>query len=230
MAKQDNQFDVYFETGDKKTFAAAVDWPGWARSGRDEQSALEALVAYGPRYARVLEPSGLTFTPPGDVAGMKVVERLEGGSGTDFGVLGVVPSADARPVGEAELERLQAILDACWQAFEAAAAAAEGKELRRGPRGGGRQRDKIVEHVLGASEGYLSALGWKFKLDEAASPAEQMRAVREAEAEAMAAKQRGELPEVGPRGGARWPLRYYVRRAAWHILDHVWEIEDRVEG
>src|SRR5690606_28941552 len=109
MAKRNSQFDVYFETGDKKTFAAAVDWPGWARSGRDEQSALEALVAYGPRYARVLEPSGLTFTPPGDVAGMKVVERLEGGSGTDYGLLGVVPSADARPVGEAELARLQAI-------------------------------------------------------------------------------------------------------------------------
>src|SRR5690606_24694943 len=106
------------------------------------QSALEALVAYRPRYARVLEPSGLTFTPPGDVAGMKAVERLEGGSGTDFGVLGVVPSADARPVSEAEMERLQAIMDACWQAFEAAAAAAEGKELRRGPRGGGRDVDK----------------------------------------------------------------------------------------
>jgi hypothetical protein len=39
---------------------------------------------------------------------------------------------------------------------------------------------------------------------------------------------RGELAERGPRGGIRWPARYYVRRAAWHVLDHAWEIEDRL--
>lgn len=44
---------------------------------------------------------------------------------------------------------------------------------------------------------------------------------------ALVAAARGELPERGPRGGAIWTPRYYVRRAAWHTLDHAWEIEDR---
>jgi hypothetical protein len=35
------------------------------------------------------------------------------------------------------------------------------------------------------------------------------------------------IPEKGPRGGARWSARYFVRRSAWHVLDHAWEIEDR---
>ena len=36
------------------------------------------------------------------------------------------------------------------------------------------------------------------------------------------------LPEKGPRGGAIWKPRYFVRRVVWHILDHTWEIEDRI--
>jgi hypothetical protein len=27
-----------------------------------------------------------------------------------------------------------------------------------------------------------------------------------------------------------WAPRYFVRRSAWHALDHAWELEDRVEG
>jgi hypothetical protein len=36
------------------------------------------------------------------------------------------------------------------------------------------------------------------------------------------------VPERGPRGGAIWSARNYVRRIAWHVLDHAWEIEDKV--
>ena len=25
----------------------------------------------------------------------------------------------------------------------------------------------------------------------------------------------------------KWPVRYLIRRMAWHVLDHAWEIEDR---
>ena len=25
----------------------------------------------------------------------------------------------------------------------------------------------------------------------------------------------------------KWTARYFLRRAAWHVLDHVWEIEDK---
>jgi len=31
---------VYIESGAKKVFACAVDFPGWCRSGKDEASAL----------------------------------------------------------------------------------------------------------------------------------------------------------------------------------------------
>jgi len=39
---------------------------------------------------------------------------------------------------------------------------------------------------------------------------------------------RGEIPHQGPRGGALWTPRYFVRRVAWHTVDHLWEIEDRI--
>jgi hypothetical protein len=46
--------DVYLEIGTRNTFAAALDWPGWCRVGRDEAAALRALFEYGLRYAAVL--------------------------------------------------------------------------------------------------------------------------------------------------------------------------------
>ncbi len=44
---------VYLEVGRRRTFAAALNWPGWCRSGKGEEAALEALAAYAPRYASV---------------------------------------------------------------------------------------------------------------------------------------------------------------------------------
>ena len=40
MAQASNSIDVYLEIGKKRTFAGAIDWPGWCRSGRDEGAAL----------------------------------------------------------------------------------------------------------------------------------------------------------------------------------------------
>ncbi len=220
--------DVYLEIGTKRTFAGALDWPGWCRSGRDEASALRALVEAGPRYARVVEAAGHRLQIPRGEGDLRVVERLPGGSSTDFGAPDAVPSADRQPLDAAELARLQALLRACWQAFDVAAAAAEGKELRRGPRGGGRDLAGIVQHVLGADRGYVSRLAWKLQPDSAAHPAEALAHARRAMLEALAAATAGKLPERGPRGGKLWPPRYFVRRAAWHELDHAWELEDRV--
>jgi hypothetical protein len=51
--------------------------------------------------------------------------------------------------------------------------------------------------------------------------------VRRAVLDALAAAPRsGRVPQ-GPRGGKRWTVRYFIRRSAWHALDHAWEIEDR---
>jgi hypothetical protein len=221
--------DVYLEVGKKRTFATARDWPGWSRSGRDEAAALATLHAYGARYARALRGSGVAFDPPADPSAFAVSERLAGGAGTEFGVPDNVPEADARPMGEAELARAVAILEACWAAFDAATHAATGKELRKGPRGGGRDLEKIIAHVQGAEAAYLRSLGGAFKADEAADPRYELARTREAVLAALPAAARGDLPARGPRGGARWPPRYFVRRAAWHVLDHAWEIEDRVE-
>jgi hypothetical protein len=217
---------VYLEIGKKRVLAGALDWPGWCRGGRDGGNALLALLEYGPRYERVLHAAGILFNPPADVHALDVAERLEGNPTTDFGAPDVAPPGDSDPIDDAELQRLQALLKACWTALDAAVEAARGKELRKGPRGGGRELDGILEHVLGAEASYVSRLGGKLPAQSGGkSPGESDR--RQAILDALGAAARGELPERGPRGGARWPPRFFVRRAAWHILDHVWEIEDR---
>ncbi len=219
---------VYLETGKKRTFASAIDWPGWSRSGRDEESALQALVDSASRLARALAGTGLAFSPPDSVAGLDVVERLEGSKTTDFGAPDALPAADREPLDEASAERLDQILAACWAAYAAAAEAAAGKELRQGPRGGGRDLAGITSHVLNAEASYLKRLGQRPELDEEEELGAAMQRMRQAETAALQAAVRGELPERGPRGGVIWPPRYFVRRAGWHILDHAWEIEDRI--
>jgi hypothetical protein len=221
MAQTLKQTDVYLEIGQKRVFAVAIEWPGWCRSGRDEASALQALVDYAPRYAHVLRNTGLGFTAPADVSALNVIERLKGGANTDFGALGAPPPSDMRPVSAAELEHYRILLKACWQAFDVAVRAAGDKELRKGPRGGGREVQEIVAHVMDAQGGYLSRMGWK--LQSGSTPAQ----VKQATLEALEAAPRDGVPTRGPRGGMRWTPRYFVRRVAWHVLDHAWEIEDR---
>jgi len=216
---------VYVERGTKRTFAGAIEWPGWCRGGKDEASALDALLAYAPRYARVVARNRLGFRAPKDAAGLDVVEHLKGNATTDFGVPGLPPTADSRPMSAADLRRHRAILEACWRALDGAAESARGRTLRKGPRGGGRSLAKIVHHVLEADAGYLGALGWKYRLDGSGPKAVEL--TRAALLDGIAASARGEIPAVGPRGGVRWKPRFVVRRSAWHVLDHAWEIEDR---
>jgi hypothetical protein len=228
MPKSSAKFDICLEAGAKRVLASALGWPGWARGGRDRAAALQALVDYGPRYARVLRGTRLGFHAPAAASAFAVVEILKGNATTDYGVPGLPASADARPVDEAELRRLQAILKACWRAFDRAAEAAEGRKLSVGPRGGGRNLDKMKEHVQGAEASYLSQLGGKLSLAEDEPLDEKLRLTQQAVLKALPAAARGEFPARGPRGGLRWSPRYFVRRAAWHVLDHAWELEDRL--
>jgi hypothetical protein len=78
-----NMIDVYLEIGKKKTFAGALEWPGWCRSGRDEKSALQALLDYGPRYERVIHTAYLGSRCQ-LIFLFKVIERLEGDATTDW--------------------------------------------------------------------------------------------------------------------------------------------------
>jgi hypothetical protein len=211
--------DVLLETGDTRTFASAADWPGWSRSGKDDDAALEALLAYRDRYAAVLSPAVRGFRAPSTGAGLRVVERLPGDATTNFGAPGAVATADERPLTARDLAKLEAIMRACWAALDGAAAAAADAALRPGPRGGGRTLAKILAHVREAEEAYCRKLG--------GTPPKSGGTEHDAFLEALGARARGEVPDVGPRGGARWPARYGARRAAWHVLDHTWEIEDR---
>ena len=229
MARSSGKIDVYLEVGKKRIFAAAVEWPGWSRSGKNEAEALESLLAYGTRYARAVRTARLGFTSPQDVSAFRITERVAGNATTDFGTPGVPPSADERPLREAELARLKKIWRACWREFEAVSEAAHGKALRKGPRGGGRDLDKIVEHVLGGEQSYLTALGGKVELGKGAGLEEQMEPTREAVLETLEQSRQGKIAPFGPRGGRRWTARYFIRRSAWHLLDHAWEIEDRIE-
>lgn len=48
MIQISKNIDVFLEAGTKRTFAGALDWPGWCRSGPDEGAAVQALLDYGP--------------------------------------------------------------------------------------------------------------------------------------------------------------------------------------
>lgn len=226
MAKADS-IAVYLEVGTKRVFAGALDWPGWSRGARDEEGALQALFEYAQRYRAALAPKRLGFAPPRTVEDLLVTERVRGDATTDFGAPSRWPKSDDRDVDPAELKRLLAILRASWAAFDAAAQAAAGKELRRGPRGGGRDVPKMVAHVLDAESSYLRRVG-RVAPKDGGDAAARMAEVRDEMVAGITALARGEPPEHPLRSGNLWPARYAVRRSAWHALDHAWEIEDRV--
>jgi hypothetical protein len=195
---------VYLECGSRRVFAGAVDWPGWCRSGKTEELALEALAAYAARYAPVAQRAGVRF-PAHAAASFDVVERLPGNATTDFGAPGAVPGRDAAPLTKKQADRLAALVGATWEVFDAVAAGAPAT-LRKGPRGGGRDRDQIVAHVTEAEEAYARQLGLR-----------RRPVTRDDILDAIRSR-----PE-----GTKWPVRYAARRIAWHVLDHAWEIEDR---
>lgn len=210
--------DVYIESGTKRVFACALDWPGWCRSAKDEAGALAALASYAPRYAPVPRRAHQAFDGR---ARLRVIERIQGSVNTDFGVPHEVAKRDTKPVSADEGKRVGALVNAAWLLFDQVVRKAPA-ELRKGPRGGGRDRDQIVEHVVGAEATiYARKLGLRLALpalgDSAALNAER-RELRKAL----------ETPSDGrPPVEKGWPQRYAARRIAWHVLDHAWEIEDR---
>lgn len=207
---------VAIEQGKKRVFASALDWPGWSRSGKTESEAVEALLAYAPRFAPVARRCGLPFA---DTFDAEVEERAGGGSATDWGVPSALTfAADRRPVDGEEAARLSAIVAAAWATFDAVAASAPA-ELRKGPRGGGRDRDKMVAHVDDSDWYYAKDMG--IRLPEPATRAD-VESMRVHMLEALR-----EPSDGSPIGGRRWPARYAARRIAWHALDHAWEMEDR---
>ena len=213
---------VTIEHTPKKSFATAADWPGWSRSGKTEELALEALAAYAPRYAAIADAEHRRFASEITVEDLDVVERLSGSAGTDYGVPSRPTEHDARPTDPDDAARLAGLVDAAWRFFDRTAGAAP-EELRKGPRGGGRSTSKIVAHVMDADRAYANEIGIKvpgFEPDD--RPAAD--AMRAAMLDALRAARDGR-----PLAGRRWPARYAAHRIAWHALDHAWEIEDRTD-
>jgi hypothetical protein len=212
---------VYLERTPKKTFAGALDWPGWCRAGKDAGLALAALADYVPRYARVATRAGEPFDPE-RVSEFDVVDDVQGDATTAFGAPGIVVAADRRPLSKTDAARLARLVAAAWAVFEEVVAAAP-PTLRKGPRGGGRDRDKIVEHVIGAETSYASVIGIRQRQPDPGDRA-AIDALRGALLAVLSQPSDG-----APLAGHRWPARYAARRIAWHALDHAWEIEDRTE-
>src|SRR2546425_5687322 len=146
---------VYVESSRTRTFACAYDWPGWCRSGKDEASALAALAAYAPRYAAVAKQARAAFDAKPT---FRVIERLAGSASTEFGVPGEVAKRDTAPLPSAEGKRLGSLVEASWAVYDRILAGTPA-ELRKGPRGGGRDRDKMADHVRDAEGAYVRKLG-----------------------------------------------------------------------
>jgi hypothetical protein len=209
---------VVIEQGAKRTFASAVDWPGWVRTAKDEDAALAALAEHADRYGLVAAEAGLAFTP----GKYTVVDRVTGTATTDFGA----PDRPARPERErltaAEARRLVSLVSAAWRILDRVVAGAPAS-LRKGPRGGGRDRDAIAEHVLAAEHAYARKLGVRVQAPHLGKT-EAITTMRDAILETL-----GSARDAEPLGERGWLPRYAARRIAWHALDHAWEIENRSE-
>ena len=212
---------AYIETGNKRAFACSLEWPGLSRSGKTEEAALAALGSYVQRYSPVAARAGDRLRLYRRTGQWLVVERVPTRSGgADFGVPTTVLASDYGDLGADEASRTAALLSASWEFLDAVAAGAP-PELRKGPRGGGRDRDAVVSHVAAAEQMFGRKVGFKLPVP---APGDRDVVVANRAAHPGMVPVR-ESASRGPRGS--WPPRYAARRLIWHVLDHAWEIEDR---
>ncbi len=200
---------IALEDGKTWSFASAIDWPGWCRRAKGEDAAVDELLGYGDRYRAVAGPR-VEVGPP------NVVGRVSGNATTDFGAPGLPGPWDDEPLDAAEAARQVGLLQACWRAFDEAAAAAPAV-LPKGPRGGGRDRDGIVEHAREAERTCARKIG--VRLPPRAPWDEQRAGI----GETLLGESRPEAKAAG------WSPRYFLRRTAWHVLDLAWELQDKTD-
>ena len=213
---------VMIERGRKKPVAVATafDWPGWDRSGKSEEDALHVLASYRPRYAKIAKLAGLAgeFRAAGEMA---VVERIEGVGMTDFyGLSFKSAGPEHEPMSAAACERKLALLRASWTYFDDVASRVSA-ELRKGPRGGGRDREAIIRHANGAEiYEFAKKVGINTRLEAREHP-DELRAHRDAFSAA--------IRDYNARGASArtWTVQFVIRHSAYHMLDHAWEMEDR---
>jgi hypothetical protein len=206
---------------DKRSVAFSLDWPGWSRGAKTAELAVETLESYRDRYRPIAELAGMG--PVFDAAGpLEIVEDRVGTGSTDFWGISFSPSSTEHgPMSEPEFDRAITILRACWAHFDGVAARVS-PEMRKGPRGGGRDRDRIISHTIRQeSESFASGVGLKIPEEGAMTP-DGLLAYREAYIDAMRAYNAGEVRRM-----RSWTLPFLIRHSAFHTLDHAWEMEDK---
>jgi hypothetical protein len=203
----------------KKVVAVAPDWHGLARGAATGEKAIEKLRAYLPRYAPVAKLAGMDAEFDA-IRNLKVVEEYPGTGSTDFwGISFAFSSIDKKNMSVDELERGLRLMQACWRFFDDVRERVSA-ELRKGPRGGGRDRDRIVLHLFANEQDWAKGLG-VLTPDDAMLTDEGMNAHRDAYCNAIR-----DYHAQGKLAG-KWPLRYLIRHTAFHTMDHAWEMEDR---
>jgi hypothetical protein len=207
---------------EKRAVAFALDWPGWSRGAKTPEQAVETLASYRDRYRPVAVIAGMADEL--DAAGpLEVVEDAVATGSTDFWGISFAPSSfEQDPMPAADLERGITLLRACWTYFDDVASRVSA-EMRKGPRGGGRDRDRIIRHTLRTeSEDFAKQVGLRVPEEGALVPGALQR-YREDYVAALRAYNAGEVP----RRMRSWTLAFLIRHSAYHTLDHAWEMEDK---
>ena len=204
----------------KKVAVWAVDWPGLQRGAKTADLALERLATYVPRYIRVAELAGQADAFETDVT-LDVVDEYLGPGSTDFwGISFGHSDLDRLPMSDEELERELALLHACWTYFDEVRNRVS-DELRKGPRGGGRDRELVVRHVIGCEYDWGKGIGVEPLPEGEWRDDDKLRIYHAAYADAIRSHHaEGKMAK-------KWPLHYMIRHTAFHVLDHTWEMEDR---
>lgn len=203
----------------KKVVAVAPDWPGLERGANTEEAAIERLHSYLPRYAQVAKLAGMDAAFAAS-ATVDVVERYPGTGSTDFwGISFAFSGIDRQDLSQEELERELTLMQACWAYFDDVRGRVSA-EMRKGPRGGGRDRDHIVGHTIRVEHEWAAKVGAP-TLEEELLLGAGLQAHRDAYCNGIRAfHAEGKMART-------WPLRYLVRHTAFHTLDHAWEMEDK---
>jgi hypothetical protein len=154
---------------------------------------------------------------------------VSGTAKTDFGALSVQLAKDAEPLDDSQIIQLERLLLACWATLDDVLKAVPPVEYDQKPTHG-RAPSALIHHVLEADLLHLSAFGSASKPPVPASMEiliEQEARVREQLITHLRKVPRLQAFEPRRRQGFAWTPHFAVRRAAWHALDHAWELEDR---
>jgi hypothetical protein len=216
-----NELRVTLEIGPKGKNVAAVaaDWPGLERGAKTGEAAIEKLQSYRPRYAQVAKLAGMEAQFAA-ITKVDVIEQYPGTGSTDFwGISYAFSDIDRQDLSREELDRELALMQACWTFFDNVRLRVSA-QMRKGPRGGGRDREEIVGHTMRVEQEWAEKVGVPTPQGEMLID-EGLQAYRDAYRNAIRAfHSEGKMART-------WPLRYLIRHTAYHTLDHAWEMEDK---